>query len=289
MNEKTNMLRWWSVVRWFLVVVLFSIGLLHINLTETIVESVAFITVFVGIVCLNIMFRIQANMHRRGFMILQVLLDILFATIFVHITGGMNSYFVWVYLIGVITASLTIPKVGGVFAGLAGSFCLVMLAFLYQNGVLVPTESSSLDVTGSVIYILSYTGLFSGVAFISSYLNENCDKNEKLEEALQNNRNQSQALMDALDELKRSNNNIKELLPVLEDISQLRHDINTPLCVITLSMSRVKRLGLELSNEALLKSDNEITESLNKINTILQRVDVLNDKLARLDKKADMS
>lgn len=287
MSEKTNMLRWWSVVRWFLVVVLFSIGLLHINLIETVVESVAFITVFVGIVCLNIMFRLQTNMHRRGFMILQVMLDILFATIFVHITGGLNSYFVWVYLIAVITASLTIPKIGGVFAGLAGSFCLMLLAFLYQNGVLDPTETSSIDVTGSVIYILSYTGLFSGVAFISGYLTENCDKNDKLEVALENNRRQSQALTETLDNLKQTNRKVKELMPVLDDVSQLRHDINTPLCVISLSMSRVKRLGLELSNDALLKSDNEITESLNKINTILQRLDVLNNRLAALDEKAD--
>jgi K+-sensing histidine kinase KdpD len=287
MSEKTNMLRWWAVVRWFLVVVLFSIGLLHINLAKTIVESVAFITVFAGIVCLNIMFRLQTNIHRRGFMILQVLLDILFATIFVHITGGMNSYFVWVYLIGVITASLTIPRVGGVFAGLAGSFSLMMLAFLYQNNVLNPTETSSLDVTGSIIYILSYTGLFSGVAFISGYLNENCDKNEKLEVALQNNRQQSQSLISAVEELRQSNRKVKELMPVLDDIGQLRHDINTPLCVISLSMSRVKRLGLELSNDALLKSDNEITESLNKISTILQRLDVLNERLALLDEKAE--
>jgi hypothetical protein len=32
-TEKEKLLSWWAMIRWFLVVVLFSIGLLHISLT----------------------------------------------------------------------------------------------------------------------------------------------------------------------------------------------------------------------------------------------------------------
>ncbi|MDD3525030.1 MAG: hypothetical protein PHQ41_10100, partial [Candidatus Cloacimonetes bacterium] len=60
-------------------------------------------------------------------------------------------------------------------------------------------------------------------------------------------------------------------------IAHLDHDINTPLCVITLSMGRVKRYANELRNEGLNKSNNEITEAVNKISLLLQRLQSIKD------------
>ncbi|MDZ4182680.1 MAG: hypothetical protein U1B83_07385, partial [Candidatus Cloacimonadaceae bacterium] len=183
-NEKSKLMHWWSLVRWFMVVVLFSIGLLHINFAETMVESLIFFIVFAGVVCLNLFFQLQSGMASKWLKLVQVALDILFATILVHLTGGLNSYFVWVYLIAVITAALTIPKVGGVFAGLTGSLCLLILISLYQNGILEQTEANVFDVTAAIVYVLSYTGLFSAVAFISGYLNDYLFKFGTLEDEL---------------------------------------------------------------------------------------------------------
>lgn len=279
------MLHWWSIVRWFMVVVLFSIGLLHINFADTPIESIVFLGVFVGVVCLNLLFKLQTKFNRYGLMLFQVVLDVLFATIVVHITGGLNSYFVWVYLIAVITASLTIPRIGGIFAGLTGSFSLMMLIVLYQNGIIEPTETSALDATGSIIYILSYTGLFSGVAFITAYLNDNCDKNEKLKGEIESLSEKLETQNLALAEEKRRSEKLKTMMPLLKDVEQIRHDINTPLCVITLSLGRVKRLGIELANEGLQKTNNEITESVNKINGILLRLDPLYDLINSIENK----
>ncbi len=44
---------------------------------------------------------------------------------------------------------------------------------------------------------------------------------------------------------------LRELIPTLIEISHLDHDLNTPLCIISLSLSRVKRLGIELNDEGL--------------------------------------
>lgn len=119
-----QILKWWSSIRWFIVVILFFIVMLRLHVMQTSLISV-FIIVFLGIVFLNLFFRIQIAAQNSFFCIFQVILDIIFATVIVHITGGMESPFVWIYLIAVITASLTIEKTGGVLAGLIGSssFC----------------------------------------------------------------------------------------------------------------------------------------------------------------------
>jgi hypothetical protein len=268
-TEKEKLLSWWAMIRWFLVVVLFSIGLLHISLTETIIQNILFFGVFAGIVALNIMFQMQGHQKPKTWaVVFQIVLDIVFATLIVHITGGLNSFFVWAYLIGIITAALTTPQNGGVIAGLMGSLALLILTLLYQNGVLISTESTSMDISGSTVYILSYTGLFSGIALISSYLSDqlNFQKEQKLKLEAENLK---------LRKLAEMENEIIGLRPLLKEIAHLDHDINTPLCVITLSLGRVKRLANEMQSMGLMKSNNEITEAVNKISLILQRLQPL--------------
>lgn len=253
------------MIRWFMVVVLFSIGLLHISFNETMVQTILFFGVFTGIVALNLLFQIQSHAAKQWVVVFQVILDIVFATIVVHLTGGLNSFFVWVYLIGVITAALTIKQNGGLLAGLTGSFSLLILILLYKNGVLVPTESSNMDVAGSTVYILSYTGLFCGVALIANYLSDQLIYQRNLEKEL----TESLSKLSSLEEVQKQ---LSELIPILKDVGHIDHDINTPLCVITLSLGRVKRYANEYQNEGLNKSNNEIMEAVNKISIILQRL-----------------
>lgn len=264
-SEKLTLLSWWAMIRWFMVVVLFSIGLLHISFQELMVENVMFFLVFAGIVALNLLFQLQSRAQLNWIVVFQVLLDILFATIVVHITGGLSSFFVWVYLIGVITAALTIPQNGGLLAGLTGTFSLLILVLLYKNGVLNPTQSSGMDIAGSTVYLLSYTGLFCGVALIASYLSDQLSKQKQLQKAEAEN-------LAKISELKEMQKQLETLLPILRNIAHIDHDINTPLCVITLSLGRVKRYANEYKNEGLVKTNNEITEAVNKISLILQRL-----------------
>jgi hypothetical protein len=267
-NERMKLLSWWAMIRWFMVVVLFSIGLLHVNFTEKMVQNVVFFSVFGGIVALNLLFQIQAYANKKWVPIFQVVLDIVFSTIVVHLTGGLSSFFVWVYLIGVITAALTIPNNGGLMAGLIGSLSLMVLILLYQNGVLAPSKASQLDIAGTTVYVLSYTGLFCGVAMIASYLSDQLSLYKNLQKELQDLRDKLAASTELASDLE-------DLMPILKDVAHLDHDINTPLCVITLSLGRVKRYGNELQIEGLQKSNNEITEAVNKISLILQRLQAL--------------
>jgi hypothetical protein len=45
--------------------------------------------------------------------------------------------------------------------------------------------------------------------------------------------------------------------------------------VISLSISRVKKVGMELDNDNLNKTSNEVTEAVNRISSILRRLEVL--------------
>jgi hypothetical protein len=258
------------MIRWFLVIVLFSIGLLHISFREGMYQNLLFFMVFGGIVALNLLFQLQSKDPHRLTLLFQVALDIVFATLIVHFTGGLQSFFVWAYLIGVITASLTMPQNGGVIASLCGSFALLALIVMYQNGVLEPTESSMLDMSGSTVYLLSYTGLFSGVALIANYLSDQLSKDRRMNEALT-------AQVAQLQKCEAWQKEMEKLVPTLKEIAHLDHDINTPLCVITLSLGRVKRYANELRNEGLQKSNNEITEAVNKISLLMQRLQRLKE------------
>jgi K+-sensing histidine kinase KdpD len=205
-----------------------------------------------------------------------VVLDIVFATMVVHLTGGLSSYFVWIYLMGVITACLMIPQLGGLFAGFIGSISLFGLIMLYQFDVLTPMVAESGNVSTRTIYILSYTALFCGVAMIAGFISDQLRlKIQVLEEKQSDLENLSKELKQTQEKLKDQEafaKQVDELIKTSKDVSDLDHDLNTPLCIISLSLGRVKRMGLENKDETLLKSSNEITEALNRINQILQRL-----------------
>jgi hypothetical protein len=274
-EERTYLLRWWAMIRWFIVVVMFSIGVLHISLKEKVVETVIFLGVFVGIIALNLMFQLQVRLKSQMVFLFQVILDLIFATMVVHLTGGLSSFFVWVYLIGIITASITIPKIGGLVTGLVGSMSLLVLILLYQNHILSPTNLEQFDVTGVTVYILSYTGLFCGVAFISSYLSDQLNHYKKIEDKHRRNELELDNLREKARDYEKYQLEVKELVKAVNEVAHLDHDINTPLCVISLSISRVKKVGMELDNENLNKTSNEVTEAINKISSILRRLEVL--------------
>ncbi|MCD6102279.1 MAG: histidine kinase, partial [Candidatus Cloacimonetes bacterium] len=59
------------------------------------------------------------------------------------------------------------------------------------------------------------------------------------------------------------------------NIAGIDHDINNPLSVISLSLSRVKKAAAEYDDEKLFKSSNQMTEAINKINGILTRLQEL--------------
>ncbi|MCK9241909.1 MAG: hypothetical protein M0Q18_01470, partial [Candidatus Cloacimonetes bacterium] len=55
------------------------------------------------------------------------------------------------------------------------------------------------------------------------------------------------------------------LIPELRNIARLDHDVNTPLCVITMSLGRAKKLGQQSGDELLLNNVKDITDAVARI------------------------
>ena len=136
-TEKT-MYHWWSKIRWFMVITLFAIGILRVQQSPQTYPIVIFVGVFWGICILNLLYHLHILKTNNIFGTIQIVLDVIFASMIVHLTGGMESFFVWIYLIAVLTASLSIEKVGGFISALIGSMSLLVLILFYNLKWLIP-------------------------------------------------------------------------------------------------------------------------------------------------------
>jgi len=293
-SNEISVYKWWAMIRWFMVIVLFSIGMLHLSENFQVYTAIIFVGVLLGIIALNLLFRINTKYINTWVIVFQVLLDIVFATMVVHITGGLNSYFVWIYLMGVITASLSIPQLGGIFAGLIGSVSLFGLTMMYQFKALTPIMlESSGNVSNRTVYILSYTALFCVVAMIAghiidqmNYYSAQLKLKQQLIDDIEDKLNNSEA---KLKNSKKTNKHREDLFKAATDIADIDHDLNTPLCVISLSVGRIKRMGIEHNDDALLKTSSEVLDAINRINVILQRLNPLKNNPLLSDNKEGQS
>ena len=162
-----------------------------------------------------------------------------------------------------------------------GSMCILMLVITYNFGWLIPlTEvEHKISTPEQTIFLLSYTALFSGIAFISSYISN------MLKKLNQHNRILTVKVRDKdkkIDEIQQESVKTKddfsqyqEVVRVGAKISGIDHDINNPLTIISLSIRRVKKAAQEHNDDKLLKSANQMSEAINNINGILVRIQEL--------------
>jgi len=272
------------------VLILFAIGLLRIGMIQQTFPIVAFVGAFLGISVLNILFHLQIITSNNLIGAAQIVLDIIFGTIVVHLTGGLNSSFVWIFLVAVVTASLSIEKAGGFIAAMIGSLSLLLLILMYNFGWLAPVNGQPYEANAATqtIFLISYTGLFTVIAFISSYISDMVRKlSLKVLEANDKLKNQEEFLKDKEDKIvsdEKELTDYQEVVRVSASLAGIDHDINNPLSIISLSLSRVKKAASQYDDEKLHKSSNQISEAINKINGILARLQEL--KRLPLIKKA---
>jgi signal transduction histidine kinase len=284
-NPEVQMYKWWSKIRWFIVLVLFAIGVLQVNQVQQIYPVIVFVFAFLGISILNILFNLQILKSNNVLGAVQIILDVVFATLVVHLTGGLESSFVWIYLIAVITASVAVEKTGGVIAAMIGSTCLLFLLLMYNFEWLTPVNGKPVitDVPLQTIFLISYTGLFTGVAFIASFISDLLktisdiiitDNKDLIDKESVLTEKQKMII-----KTKQQEEKYKEVVTIAASIAGLDHDINNPLTIISLSIRRVINAAAEYKDEKLEKAGNQMTEALNKINGLLTRF----QKLKRLE------
>jgi two-component system sensor histidine kinase PilS (NtrC family) len=280
-NHEIQMNKWWSKIRWFIVLILFAIGILRVNQIQEMYPIVVFVSTFIGICVLNILFHMQIIRTNILFSSLQIVLDIVFATLVVHLTGGLNSSFVWIYLIAVITASLNIENSGGILAAMIGSMCLLMLILMYNFGWLATVNNGTFDVdiSSQTIFLISYTGLFTGIAFISNFLSDLMKKiaitTQKSKDLLKEQETVIAEKQKEIIQNKSILNKYKEAVSVAAPLANIDHDINNPLTIISLSIRRVVKAAQDHKDDKLIKASDQMTEAINAINSILVRLQKL--------------
>lgn len=82
---------------------------------------------------------------------------------------------------------------------------------------------------------------------------------------------------------------LEQMIPELQKIARLDHDVNTPLCVITMSLGRAKKLGQQSGDELLLNNVKDITDAVARIGEIMQAVRVLKTHPLVVQNKAHTS
>ncbi|HHV36212.1 MAG TPA: hypothetical protein GXX77_00025 [Candidatus Cloacimonetes bacterium] len=68
---------------------------------------------------------------------------------------------------------------------------------------------------------------------------------------------------------------LNKLIPELKKIAHLDHDINTPLCVVTMSLGRAKNLAQTNNDESLMTNVEDILEAVRDIGEMMKMVRVL--------------
>lgn len=134
-----------------------------------------------------------------------------------------------------------------------------------------------ISMTQSIVPLLSATGFISWmlilaliaivISLILTHKKELKAKQGRIE-LLQNDLADSRMKLQKLEELE-------QMIPELKKIAKLDHDVNTPLCVITMSLGRAKRLGQENDDQSLLNNVQDILDAVTRIGEIMQAVRVL--------------
>ncbi|MCK9584099.1 MAG: hypothetical protein M0R69_04200 [Candidatus Cloacimonetes bacterium] len=77
------------------------------------------------------------------------------------------------------------------------------------------------------------------------------------------------------------------MIPELRKIAKLDHDVNTPLCVITMSMGRAQKIAMQQNDDVLLGNVQDILSAVKRVGEIMQAVRVLktNPLISSKDKK----
>jgi len=153
--------------------------------------------------------------------------------------------------------------------------------------------SFNADISSQTIFLISYTGLFSGIAFISNFLSDILKKvainTQKSKDFL---KEQEDVISEKQKEILQNKKNLdeyREVVSVAASFASIDHDINNPLTIISLSIRRVIKAAQDHKDDKLLKASDQMTEAINSINSILVRFQKLKklELIQKASKKQD--
>src|SRR5215467_8957252 len=171
-NERA-WLAWLVKVRVIIISVLLAVELLIVNLTRNNVSTRVFITVVLVWYTTSVFFIVLTALWQeyRPQAVIQICADLAFITVVLHVTGGVDSFFNFLYPLVIIVASIILPRywayaTAGVSAVLFGG----VLGLNYFEELPTYQTSTRGDLNSLLVVILINFFAYLAVAHLSSTL-----------------------------------------------------------------------------------------------------------------------
>jgi len=275
-NGFNHSLKWWNLVRWLSTIGYLSVGILLMRIEGKEFSLEPFIMILIAINLLNLVYSFWLqDMHQSMFFpIMHNFLDVVVFSLAIIVTGGISSPLIWMYLIPIITSSVTSGKTVGFLACMFSLVGLFMVVPHTQGLGLDEWAFSSSALKNSFIpqitKVISYSCLFFLVYFISSFLSEALRRQNRLLILLNN----------LVDKKNRDVLRAQEKVTKMEEIATInrlartfQHELNNPLSIITESAQLLMN-ERTLSRDALERV-RALGDSVTSMKTVLGKLDSL--------------
>jgi signal transduction histidine kinase len=172
----TTALKWWNYVRWFSTISFLSVGIIQMAIKKQEFPQYTFIYTLIGIMILNMAYSYWLdNFKMNGLYILfHNFLDISIFSMVIYMTDGPESPLIWLYLIPILTSSITVGRGAGLWASLLSLISLFVMLFLSEyHTIHLNMELLWIIIAfaeKNTITLISYACLFFLAYFISSFL-----------------------------------------------------------------------------------------------------------------------
>lgn len=113
----------------------------------------------------------------------QLFMDTVLVTVVIYTTGGIESFFSFLYILTIISASILLYRRGGLIIASSSSILYGLLLDLHYYGIIVPMGSQAKlygsDQGAYILFrILAHTAAFYLIAMLSSFLSEQTRKSK---------------------------------------------------------------------------------------------------------------
>lgn len=267
-------LYWWNYVRWLSTVSFLSLGILQMSLSRTKFNIYAFGLTLLAITLLNIAYSLWIENYKSNslFPVIHNILDIIIFSLAIFMTGGINSPFLWGYLIPILTSSITLGRSPGFLAsvlsvfGLLGVSYLSNAAFFQQFNVTNDTAFTSSLETKT---LLSFVCLFFLVYFISSFLaNALRMQNDDLQDLNTQLQEKNKLILESQEKLIE----MQKRETIYNMVFTLQHELNNPLAILALQSEMMLKEN-NINDNGRLKS---ISDCIFRIKQIMVKIQKFN-------------
>ena len=269
----TIALKWWNYVRWFSTLSFLSVGILQMAIKQQDFPKNDFIYTLICIMLLNLAYSIWLNNFKfnRLYILSHNFLDILIFSMVIYMTDGPESPLIWLYLIPILTSSITAGKGTGLWASFLSVVSLFMVLFLteYRGISLFNVElyrELLVFANKNSITLLSYGCLFFLVYFISSFLAMTLHKQNK--ELFRLNKEINKRNTDLVDSCNKKLYQEKQIF-VDTILRTLQHEMNNPLTIISVNAE----LLFKEQGRSYLERVESIQNNITRIRSIVTKIE----------------